>query len=261
MPDLIFELETLDELPDTDKALYTETDGKYRLNLDAYAERVKAPVAAKNKELLGKLAKNKELAAQLDKFKDLDDEKLEAFRKWEEEQAQGGTGKPAENDLAAKYEAEIKKREAKLKDLHSKELAEREKRIQEAEAKLNSYVLDTALATWADKYKADPDAKAAVLKLGRDNYRLDEKGQVIAVDEDGDPLPEKAEEHFANKFRAAHKYLFLSDETGGSGPNGNGKASRPKAFTLTREQARDPNTYRRAKEAADKAGQELTITN
>ncbi len=261
MSDIAFELETLDELPDESlKGLYKEDNGKFRLDLNAYGEHVKAPVVKKNKELLGLNAKNKEMAARLEKFKDFDDEALDEFQRYREEKANGGGKNLSESELAAKYEANFSAREKKLKEQFAKDLTEREAQIQDAQTKLNNYVLDAEISGWGTKYKADPEARKALLKLGRDYYRLDDKGQVIAVDEDGDPLPEKAEEHFASKFRNQHKYLFLSDETGGSGPNNSSaKGGRGGTYTLTRDQAKNPALYRKTKEAAEKAGKPFTV--
>lgn len=165
-------------------------------------------------------------------FADLDDDELQQLleAKAARENGTNGNGdghKPGTDvaELQAKYQQEIAQREKKLKEAHARELSEREARIHAAEAKLNDYVLDTEIAGWGAKYKADPDARKALLKIARDHFRLDEKGKVIAMDEDGDPLPESAEEFFANKFKNANKYLFLSDEIGGTGPEGNKKPS------------------------------------
>lgn len=229
------EFTTQEEAPEWLREHVTEQDGKWVFEGETGSEvqRLKSTldkVRKTEKEFL----KIKPEYEKLQRFKDWTDEEVEAYQQWKEDQKTGNGKTPTESELAAKYEAQIGAREKKLKEQHAKELAERESQIQDAQSKLNNYVLDTEVASWGTKHKADPEARKALLKLARDHYRLDEKGNVIAVDEDGDPLPEKAEDHFASKFKSAHKYLFLSDETGGSGPNSGNADRRAKTKTISR---------------------------
>lgn len=238
MADFEFVLDTLDELPDdAAKALYKEKDGKFQLDLNAYGEFVKAPVVAKNKDLLKVNARNKELTATLEKFKDIDDDALEAFQKWKEEQANSNGHKPPAEvaDLQAKYQQEITQREKKLKEAHAKEKETLEQKLEAVEAEKDAFILQTKGVELFGKAKGDPESLDLLLMALPKHFKLNEKKQLVPIDDDGDPLPEDAESYFAGKFKSKYKGLFLSEEIGGSGPEGN-RGAKPKSNTITRAQ-------------------------
>jgi hypothetical protein len=99
-----------------------------------------------------------------------------------------------------------------------------------------------------------------VLLRGKQIFRLDGE-RVIAMDGDKPKFGKDGQSPLAmgewlDGLREEAQHLF-EPSTGGGAVGG--ARTGPTAYTLTREQARDPAKYRATKEAAEKAGQELVI--
>lgn len=219
-------LDSLDTVDESERQFFVETeDGKHKLDWAKRDEFVKQPLVAKNKDFQKRLEKVKPIA---EKFKDVQDDDWDAYQQWKTERAEGGdkdgkAGTPAE--LQAKWQADREASEKKLKTVHAKEIADRDSKIKGLEDSLKRNTVSAEVAKWASKYNADPEAYEELLTAALKRFTLDEKGRVIVIDDDGDPLDVKPETYFAETFKTAKKFYFLATETGGSGPNGNGKST------------------------------------
>lgn len=88
---------------------------------------------------------------------------------------------------------------------------------------------------------------------------LDPAGNPMVAGAGGEPATFK---HLLESFKADPVFGRAFEGTGASGGNApNGKPNTPGTFTLTRAQARDPQVYQQAREAAEKAGSTVSITD
>lgn len=131
------------------------------------------------------------------------------------------------------------------------------------QSKIKSLVLDSQIRRNAAELGILPSAVDDALYRAKDIFSIGENDSVVAKDRDGsvllgkngrDPLS-PAEWIDSMKEKAPH---WFAQNGGANASGGAGKASSG-AFTLTREQARDPRKYRAAQEAAAKAGQSVQI--
>lgn len=233
MLDLI--LDSLDNVDEQSKLFYkkNETDGKHHLDPDIYAESKKSGLTAKNKELLGKL-KAKEEA--LTKFKDFTDDDLTGYQEWKAKQAEeGDEGEPdpkkdskgvISDDKLKKLTAERERSEKKLKDTHRAEIEAEKAKTLDAQKELRSFKMSMTLKDLALKADVLPDRLDSFLKTTGDRFTLNEHGDLIALDDEGDPLDMKPEKFIVDKLREAYPWFFKAAEQGGSGARNNGGEAR-----------------------------------
>lgn len=139
-----------------------------------------------------------------------------------------------------------------------------ESKLLSAESDIKRLVLDSEIRRSASDIGILPTAIDDALYRAKDIFSIGENNSVIAKDNDGsvklgkdgkNPLS-PAEWIESMKEQAPH--WFQMNQGGGSnGGSGRGSIT---GFTITREQARNPQTYREAKAQAEKAGQLLRIT-
>lgn len=244
-----FEIESLDNVKEEHKPLYRETEGKFRLDLEAYGEYVKKPVVAKNSELLGKQKKAQEQLTKLAKFQDVDDDTWNAFEDWKQHKANEGEGEgkgEAEgkgDDVAAmkaKFRAEAEAAfSRKAKDLQT-QLVEKEKALADLQGKHSSFVADTKLTGLALKFDVMPDRLESFKKTVADRFRLDESGDLLVLDDDGDVSDVKPEKFIAETLREQYPFFYAAKEQGGSGTQqssgASGSKSGLKKSAMTNEQ-------------------------
>lgn len=158
--------------------------------------------------------------------------------------------------LVARLQERIKTLEGEL-ELKNKRLAEEvlERGIREAVAKVGEVHKDA----WSD-----------VVARGKALFTIDEHGRPVARDQAGnmvygrDGMTPLDFAEWAGSLLAEAPHLFKassgSGSTGGNGANGApGGEQGPRPVVITREQARNPIHYRRAKDKAAKLGSELLI--
>lgn len=226
MADLNFQLDTLDGLPDEHKALYKESESGFQLDLAAYGEFAKAPVVKKNRELLGKLNQAKGLE-RLTKFQDVSDDDWDAFQQFREAQANGGNpgdGKSGSvEELKAKWQSERTKAEQKLKDEHARALAEKDKEVQQWRQRHQDFALKTQLQTLALKAGVLVERLEDFVAVHRLRFQVDEDGELVVLDSDGEPSTTKPERFITDTLREQKPWYFQAVEQGGSGSQGSAK--------------------------------------
>jgi hypothetical protein len=167
-------------------------------------------------------------------------------------------------DEAVKLQVEsISKNFETQKKGYEKQIADLKGELQGAKGQLESLTIDGAVRDAASKKGLQDWAIEDAILHARNTYKLQE----------GKPVPMKGDQIiYSGKKPGDPKPIdeWLEDMTaskpGWLKPNGGGGADKARAgqggqFTLTREQARNPQLYRQTQEQAKKAGQELQVVD
>ena len=260
------EYATLDEIPEGIRGHYVEKDGKFVLD-------VEGPGAGdgdgKLKGALEKERKDRQALQNMlndikSKLGDADPAKArEALTALAdlEEKALLGELPPG---LQQKVDGLVAKRTERMALDHKKREEELTGENKTFKTKLEELLIDNAIRTAAGKAGVRQTAIEDAVLLGKTVFRL----------KDGNPVPMKGEEVLygkeANKpmtmdewlaERATDREHWFEPNVGGGAkpPVGGGSRSAGKQFILSRDKAKDPAEYRKAKDEAAKAGQELVI--
>jgi len=236
--------------------------------------KVKPLIEQAVKEATSGLAANKDEI--LKEKKDLQTKLDEVSKQWEglDPEAVRNIMQRMENDEETKLLAEgktdevIERRTSKLKTDYEKRLEqaqgqiqERDQKLEQAQTQVKQLKVEGSLRQAASELGLVPSAVEDALTRAMGVFTIDNKGNLVAQDEDGSTVygkdgknPMTPAEWLADmKEKAPH--WFPAPSGGGAG-GGNGRGG---SHSITREQARDVQTYRKAKEAADKAGVNLQI--
>ncbi len=250
-------VESLDAVPEPYRALYAEGEGGYRLD-GALAQRldVSGLTSALEKERKAAREAERQLKAWT------------ALGRGPDEIA----GLIAAQDEALARDAERKgewdRLKAQIAGRHQAEMAERDAALARMRAGLERQLVDAAVSA---EVAAQKGATALLLPHLRGQLRLveDEAGGFavrvvdhageIRADARGQPLSVK---ELVAELRQSEAFARAFDGTGTSGggmPPNALSGGTPGVFHLTREQARDPAAYRRARDEAGRVGQTLAI--
>ncbi len=242
MAGIAFEVETLDGVEQSLQAAYEESEGKFIFNPDKYAE-IKGAGVKKN---AADLKKEKDrLKGEFESFKakfaDLTDDALAEFKAWQEKKASGETDPPKKDDdpgdksatpeeirsrLKTAHEAELRRKEAELKAQIKAAQAEKDKEIAAIQAKHQAFVKRTKLMELADETDVIPERRKLWLKEAESRYGLDESGELVVLDEDGEPDTDiKPDKYSRETLRSEFDYLYAAKEQGGSGSGGSKTAT------------------------------------
>ena len=256
MPIELF-FDTRDAVPEPLKDHVSERDGK----LIFAAEPASAVEETKRKytKLSGDLDKLRSKFGKYSKFEELGDEfDPDEFLSLRELKKQG---KP----LTADEKAELERLHGKTVEKLKSESAQYQEKLKSYESELKRYKLTDPIRAIATSEKVGmfaEDFDLAWSEIGR-RFRLDEgdngKGKIVVLDEDGDPTDVKPEDFFTKLYKQKRPKFFKASDAGGSGASPNQSGFKASGHRISRQDAKDPATYRRAKEAADKAGVELQI--
>ena len=209
-------VDSLDSVKDESvKALYKETDGKYALDTDAYAEFVKKPLIGKNAEL----KREKDRLKALEKFKDVDDDTWTKFSQWressnEDDDDDAGDNKGKQGQIDAKKLA---------KQIKADLLKEFEPKLKAKEDELN------AERSKFEQYRFKQDLTTAAIESGVIGARLSKfmnaaiaegifgfhEGKLVVMD-DGEPATESVSDRLTAMSNADDwKFFFEAREKGG----------------------------------------------
>lgn len=235
------------------KGLYEEKDGGYVLSIDG-------------------LEDTNGLKSALEKERKARSEYEKAVRKYE------GLGKSPDEiaelvrlqEEAEKNKLEQKgewdKLKAQLIENHKKELASRDEAVQKMKETLESYLVDAAATEAIASARGIPQLLLPHVKASVKVVEEDGKYLVRVVGKDGTPrMNSKGEfigiKDLVSEMRDSDIFARAFEGTGASGGGFSPNQSAPRGgtFVLSRADAKDPMKYRAAREAAQKAGQELQI--
>lgn len=222
-------VDTLDGVDDKLKAVYVETDGKFTLDPDKYAEVQAQGLKKKNGELLGKLNSATTQVKGYERFKpvvealtEADDEELTQFLEgWSKRGEENGNGK-------GKHDPEAAKQQEYEKKLHAKELKKRDDMIaalqpenEKLKAKLRDFELWTPLRELALKAGLFPeDWELARLHLNsKGQFGFDEDGKIVVMD-GGEVSTVTPEKFFKEVYPDQQPKFYKPTGAGGSGAQG-----------------------------------------
>lgn len=219
-------VDSLDQVGEDIKPAYVETDGKFHLDADRYAELKAAGLKNKNKELLDKLTKAQGAAKIGERFKDVPDEEWEGFQEWKRAQSEGGDPSKKQGDggaLEKAMAAEKKRFERQLAEQQAA-VAERDAKLTTLEKQIREYTIWGPVKDLAVEHGVLGDRMEAFITLLRAQGRfdLDEDGAgLVFKNADGSPTLQKPKEAFKLTLMNEFPWAFAASNTGGSGaPNG-----------------------------------------
>ena len=243
--------------------------------VDPNAPEIKALIDKAVQEATSGLASNRDEI--LSEKKTLQQQLSEMSKTWEglDPEAVRTIMSRLENDEEAKLLAEgktdavIERRTERLKADHQKQLeklqqaiAERDQKLEGTTGQVKRLMVEGNLRQAAAELGLVPSAIEDALVRALNVFRVDDEGKLIAEEngstaygKDGKNPLTPAEWLETMKDKAPH--WFPAPSGGGAG----GGSGRGGSHTLTREQARNPQVYRAAKEAAEKAGATLQIVS
>jgi len=255
------------KLPDALKEHYVERDGAFVLDADGLedAGSLRSALEKERKERAAAQRQHREL---LDKIGDMDPEQARAAVKKLHELEEKGLLD------AGKVEEVIKARTDAMQKDHANQIAGFKKQVEERDAQISTLTKSfTDLTIKSDltplflkkggRPEALEDAIARMTMLGVDGVRWAMKdGAIVALA--GDQIkygkdPQKPMSFDEGLELLASKAPHLFQPSSGAGAGGGSGAGGAGGFTISREDARNPQKYQAAKDAAAKAGQSLNI--
>lgn len=216
-----FTVESLDTVDESIRGAYVENEGKFNLDPDKYAEVKAQGLKSKNKELLGKLTKANDGLKRFEKLADFEEDDLAEFQTWRENKDKtpppdDKTGKASE-ELQAQFEKALGKEKAKF----TTELSTREARIAELERENKHFKLTVPLRDIAAKAGVIAEDMELVLLDTAKRFALNEDGEIVVLDEDGDPTDITPQKFFDTLYREQRPKFYAASGAAGSGAPSN----------------------------------------
>ena len=228
---LQFVVDSLDAVEESARGLYVEADGKFRLNVDGYEDPAGLKSALQKERDAVKAAKTQ--LADAEKFKgQFDGLDIEAVK--------GLLQKASLDDetrllAEGKLDEVVSKRTERLRADLDKQLLAEKTRADKAEAfasRFSDKVLADSIRAAAIKAGALPEATEDIILRAKGIFTLDENGEAIAKDSDGEVAYGKdgktalTPAEWAESLREKASHLW--PRASGAGPTGdnNGKATK-----------------------------------
>lgn len=260
----------LDEAPAEARPHYVQKDGFYILD-GTPSEGWSIDKVDDLKRSVSSLSeKNRKATELLKSFEDGEGNLIDSAKARE---ALDKLGKMADWTPSEKVQQQIESLKSQMIEKHQREIsAKSERERQLMEAVRDSLVTSTATAAMS-KAKVNVDLLLPHVERAIRVEEIDGKFVPRVLDKDGKTVRLTAKqgshdpmgvEEFVLSLKDRFPEAFPSTVKPGAGTAGSDTTAQPVAdgsFTLTREQARDVDAYRRARAAADKAGQPLQITD
>lgn len=248
---------SMDAVPEPYRALYAEKDGAYQLD-----------------ETLARKLDVSGLVSALDKERKAARDNERLLKAWgtlgasPEEVAQRLGASTDAKLAAAQASGDVEAIRSQLAARHQGELAAKDAQLDRMRGALERQLIDAAAGSEIVAQRGAPALLLPHLRAALEVVE-DEAGSFIVrvvdangkprLDERGRPLPVK---DLVAELRQSEDFARAFDGGGltGSGMPPNGAAGgMPGAFALTREQAKDPAAYRRARLEASRLGQLIAI--
>lgn len=241
-------VESLDGLPEAVRAFYVESEGKFILD----AEVEEHPRARNLKTALDKerktrmtLEKAQERFKGIDvdrweKIKDVDEEELEAFQQWKTK----GTKDEDFDGQFQKKLAPMKKDWETRESNYKTKLEEQESRIAKLTYDLHSTKIENEAAKVASELGVRPEAVDDVQLHVKRAFSVNENGEIVALDAEGDVVTGKDGKPLTLKDWLAGKaatkaHWFLSSNGGGAGGGSKNAPTNKKRSEMTVKEKSD----------------------
>jgi hypothetical protein len=254
----------LDALPEPVRQFYAEKDGKYILETDQDVSGLRSALDKERTTAQNLDKEIKKLKSQVEKYNGVDPDKareaLQKISQLEEKQLidAGKIDEVVEQRVAAMktdYEGKI--------SAYDRSLKEKEQEAQNLNAQLSTLLIDGAITEAAIAAGVKKSAIPDVILRGRQIYKL----------QDGKPVPMHGDEIIYGKnprepmpiaewvgtLAKDADHLFEGSGGGGAQNKTNQNTNSGSTVTISREQARDPQAYKAARDAAEKAGKQLVV--
>lgn len=208
-------VESLDNVPENERDSWTEVDGKFQRDAEVPDVNGLKSALAKEREA-ARLAKE-----NLAKYGDIDPKKYAELLKAQEESL-----------------PEKDRNENALKKLRSEIDAIKqagEQKVSSLEAQLKKFHTDKVARSAAIKAGVNAEDLDDVLYLTERNRSLNENGDIIIIDNDGDPTGQSIDDFFSKDFKKAKPKYFPGIPGGGGTPPGDNHGS-GKNKTMSRDQ-------------------------
>lgn len=272
----------LAQLPEAVRSEYAQAeDGSYQLQVDPGESGLQlADVGQLQKSLQAARGDAKKARSELTKFKDIDPDKArealdlqQKFEAGELEDDQKSRLAQAEKALSEKYEAQRQQLEKKLQAA----VEEKDKREQQLMQKVRSATVDSAVQAAIAEHGAGEFSELLTPAIQKRVEMVeDDDGNfsVAIMGDDGQPMlsrrpgastqPMTVGEYVESlKEKKAYAPLFPGSGSTGTGSTssspGEGRISSGGTIRLSREQSKDPQVYREAREQAAKTGAQIVF--
>lgn len=217
-----YTVDSLDSVDESIRGAYVEADGKFNFDPDKYAE-IKIQSSGLKKKNSDLINKEKALRESLKKFEplgDFDEDQLAEFQTWRENKDKtppdDKSGKGSE-ELQAQFEKALGKEKARF----TSELSTRDSRIQELERENKHFKLTVPLRDIAAKAGVIAEDMELVLLDTARRFALNDDGDIVVLDEDGDPTDITPQKFFETLYREQRPKFYAASGAAGSGaPSG-----------------------------------------
>ncbi|HYD52925.1 MAG TPA: hypothetical protein VEA99_09870 [Gemmatimonadaceae bacterium] len=208
-------VDSLDSIPEGIRGEYEDAgDGTFKLKVEGADSLVDT---SGFRSTITKLREKEKIAQQWQKaFPDKTPDEIAELIK----QAGAGGGEGGEKDkpdltkYREKVEGEVTQRFKPQLDKLS--ALEQENRALKLDARLEKMAIEAGVM---------PERLADAITLYKARFDLDDKGQIIALDEKGEIAAYTPQQAWAEKFKAERAYLFKAPDSTGSGGRGSDKAT------------------------------------
>lgn len=216
-----FTVDSLDTVDESIRGAYVENEGKFNLDPDKYAEVKAQGLKSKNKELLGKLTKANDGLKRFEKLQDFEDDDLTEFQTWRENKDKT----PPPDDKSGKgsdeLQAQFEKALNKEKTRFATEKSELESRLTDLDKQVKHYKLTVPLRDIAAKAGVIAEDMDLVLLDTAKRFALNDDGEIVVLDEDGDPTDITPQKFFETLYREQRPKFYAASGAAGSGaPSG-----------------------------------------
>lgn len=246
-------VDTIEGLSEEVQKLYAKKDdNKYHLDVDnPYKDKVDE-FRTNNVNLLKEKEK---LVSDLAKFKDIDPTQAkEALKKLQEMADEKLIGEGKIEELLTQRTERMKQDHANQIKALTDKAAENEGIVKGLKSKLSVVTIDNAIQLEVSKaMKPAPGALPDILSRGRNVFSLDDKGEVVALDDKGglryskDGTTPLNIQEWANNLYVEAPHLFEKSAGAGSAGGGNGQAGGKKVISRSDSKGFSDNLEKIAK--------------
>jgi hypothetical protein len=216
-------VDSIDTVEESLRPAYVENQGKFNLDPDKYFE-VKlqsSGLKKKNSDLIATNKQIKESSKRYEPFANLTDDDLNEILEWRENKdktppGDDKAGKGSE-DLQAQFEKALNKEKTRF----ASEKTELETKLTDLDKQVKHYKLTVPLRDIAAKAGVIAEDMDLVLLDTAKRFALNEDGDIVVLDEDGDPTDITPQKFFETLYREQRPKFYAASGAAGSGaPSG-----------------------------------------
>lgn len=262
---LKFIVKDIDKVEEAHRGFYEEDgNGNYVLKVEGAVPKAQLDTFREN---------NVKLKEKIEKFEGIDPEKVDDFIDAHTKISSGKyTKKDGKKGKEVDVDAVVAERVKQMKEEHATELGKRDDQITTLSGKLSKVKINSKLLEAGAEAGLRKSATEDLLARGNKEFSLDKEGNLVALDDDGNPKYGKAGEpltpqEFVNGLAENAPHLFDPNEgtgSGGSGGGGGGGGENPwkkDSFNMTKQALMIKENPSQAKRMATQAGVTLNLPN